>query len=96
MREQSKHIKIGTTKRAIACGDSIFLDDLEDISDINTLVATARAEGAAEERERVLKAVYQEVDNNTLISEMYGWRGILEQSIENVREALTTKEHHAS
>ncbi len=61
--------------------------------DIRDVLSKIEQSAILAERERVLKAVYQEIDNNTLISEMYGWRGILEQSIENVREALTQTTH---
>ncbi len=59
--------------------------------------ATARAEGAAEERKRIVNALTNEPVRKARASGTYeeGWDGGFDDAI-RVIEALTTKEHHAS
>lgn len=74
------------------CCDESKTDVLEFVEALLTQAHQDAEQAVIAERERVLKAVRREVDNNTFISEIYGWRSILEQSIENVREQLPPSE----
>jgi hypothetical protein len=40
------------------------------------------------EQEALIERFYRRIDNNTLISEMYGWRSILDQAKEDTLDEL--------
>ena len=65
-------------------------------NDVEKLVATARAEGAQEERKLIVNALINEPVRNAKAFGTYeeGWDGGFDDAI-RVIEALTTKEHHA-
>jgi hypothetical protein len=65
-------VKLGTSMRAIACGEPIYLDDLENMLGIQALIATAeRSAREAAIREMVILSGKIEVEGHTTFEE---WR----------------------